>query len=113
VRDRAARREVRALVARMRQAAASRDARGFFEIARRAIQERVASRAGAPSASSLTLAEIEEHLGAQPETRSAVREIFQAADRISYGRDERVEELVEWQAKVERVLAGLGAAGGR
>lgn len=110
LRDRKVRGELRVLGQRMDAAVAAGDAAGFFDSARRALQERVAGIDGGVAAQSLTPPEIERRLAHQPQLRERVREVFAAADALAYGgQGESPGDLARLRAEVASILEDLSA----
>jgi BatD DUF11 like domain len=88
------------------QRAAAKDVAGFFQAARQALQERLASMWNQP-AQAITLAEVSQRLAKD----SPVLEFFQIADLHQYSASSDSAVFVDWQQLLQRALAAVATPG--
>jgi hypothetical protein len=99
----------------MARAAAAGDAIAFFLAARRALQERLATRLDerdgvdpARRAATLTLADVESILPNGSDASRTVREVFATADALAYARETPKDDgLDAWRTRLASTLREL------
>ncbi|MBI4025047.1 MAG: protein BatD [Verrucomicrobia bacterium] len=100
-------RAVRAHLEALDDAMRKDNAQGFFDAARRALQERLGERFDVKP-ESITLSEVESRLAGNPEIVAEVGRVFEAADQVSYsGQHFSSETLRDWRGVVLDALKRL------
>jgi hypothetical protein len=104
LRTHAARAAVREAVSAMDEAIKNRDGTGFFQLARRAVTDRLAERWRLPS-SRITPAEIRARLNSGGEKLCA---LFQRGDEVAYSHEKvTATELSQWRSDIAQQLTDI------